>query len=285
MKNTNIHPAALIEPGAVIGDNVTIEAYAIIKANVVLKDGVTIKSHAYIDGYTTIGEKTTIYPFASIGTKTQDLKYKGEKTFVRIGKHCEIRECVTINSSCGENTSVEVGDYCLIMAYCHIAHNCIVGNRVIMSNNATLAGHVIVEDCAIISGFVPVHQFSRIGKHAMVGGMSRITRDVPPYTIGAGIPYKFGGINIIGLKRHNFPLKTRQELGKAFKIIYRSKYRLEEALAQIEKELEPLPEVLHFVEFCRSSKRGLLGLEGLTAPDDEVAQAEKEAEEEALIKG
>lgn len=285
MKKANIHPSAIIEAGAVIGDNVTIEAYAIIKANVVLKDGVVIKSHAYIDGHTTIDAGTTIYPFASIGTKTQDLKYKGERTFVRIGKNCQIREFVTINSSCGEDTVVEVGDNCLIMAYCHIAHNCSVGNGVIMSNNATLAGHVIVEDFAIISGFVPVHQFSRIGKYAMVGGMSRITRDVPPYTIGAGIPYKFGGINIIGLKRHSFPLKTRQELGKAFKIVYRSRYRLEEALERIEKELEQLPEIRHFVDFCRASKRGLLGLEGLTAADDEVTQAEKEAEVEALIKG
>lgn len=283
MKKANIHPLAVIEPGATIGDNVVVEPFAIIKSNVILANDVTIKSHAYIDGHTTIGEGTTVYPFACIGTKTQDLKYKGEKTFVKIGKNCQIREYVTINSSCGENTSVEVGDSCLIMAYCHIAHNCIVGNRVIMSNNATLAGHVIVEDCAIISGFVPVHQFSRIGKHAMVGGMSRITCDIPPYTIGAGIPYKFGGINIVGLKRHNFTLKTRQELGKAFKLVYRSKYRLEDALYQIEKELEMLPEVLHFVEFCRSSKRGLMGLEGLAAADDEVTRAEKEAEEEALI--
>ncbi|QLH37071.1 MAG: acyl-ACP--UDP-N-acetylglucosamine O-acyltransferase [Parachlamydiaceae bacterium] len=284
MKNANIHPLAVIEEGAIIGDHVTVEAYAIIKANVVLKDRVVIKSHAYIDGHTTIDSGTTIYPFASIGTKTQDLKYRGERTFVKIGKNCEIREFVTINSSCGEDTVVEVGDNCLIMAYCHIAHNCTVGNRVIMSNNATLAGHVIVEDCAIISGFVPVHQFSRIGKYAMVGGMSRITHDVPPYTIGAGIPYKFGGINIVGLKRHNFPLKTRQQLSKAFKLVYRSKYRLEEALDQIEKELEPIPEILHFVSFCRASKRGLLGLEGLTATDDEITRAEKEAEAEALIK-
>lgn len=284
MSKAKIHPSAIVEEGAVIGNNVLIEPYAVIKAHVVLEDDVTIKSHAYIDGHTHIDSGTTVYPFASIGTKTQDLKYKGEKTFVKIGKNCQIREYVTINSSCGENTSVEVGDNCLIMAYCHIAHNCIVGKRVIMSNNATLAGHVIVEDCAIISGFVPVHQFSRIGKHAMVGGMSPITRDIPPFTIGAGIPFKFGGINIVGLKRHNFPLKTRQELGKAFKLVYRSKYRLEDALKQIENEIDALPEVLHFVDFCRSSKRGLMGLEGLTSTYDEVTQAEKEAEEEALIK-
>ena len=133
-----------------------------------------------------------------------------------------IREFVTINSSCQENSVVEIGDSCLIMAYCHVAHNCIVGNRVIMSNNATLAGHVTVEDCAIIGGMTPIHQFVRIGRYAMVGGMSRVTHDIPPYTIGAGIPYKFGGLNIIGLKRHGFPLETRRELSKAFKLLYRS---------------------------------------------------------------
>jgi UDP-N-acetylglucosamine acyltransferase len=132
-----------------------------------------------------------------------------------------------------------------------------VGNRVIMSNNATLAGHVTVEDCAIIGGMTPIHQFVRIGRYSMVGGMSRVTHDIPPYTIGAGIPFKFGGLNIIGLKRHGFPLETRRELSKAFKIIYRSQFRLEEALDYIEKELLPLPEIQHFVQFCRQTKRGL----------------------------
>ena len=226
MSKANIHPTAIVEEGAIIGDNVLVEAYAIVKANVILEDRVVIKSHAYIDGNTTIGEGTIIYPSAIIGTKTQDLKFRGEKTFVRIGKNCEIRECATINSSCQENSVVEVGDHSLIMAYCHIAHNCKVGKRVIMSNNATLAGHVTVEDFAIIGGFTPIHQFVRIGSYAMVGGMSRVPHDIPPYTIGAGIPYKFGGINIIGLKRHQFPIKTRHALGQAFKLLYRSKLRL-----------------------------------------------------------
>lgn len=282
MSTSNIHPTAIIEPGAKIGKNVTIEAYAIIKATVTLEDNVTIKSHAYIDGNTTIGEGTTIYPMASIGTKTQDKKFRGEKTFVKIGKNCEIREFVTINSSCQENSTVSVGDGCLIMAYCHIAHNCVVGNRVIMSNNATLAGHVTVEDCAIISGLTAVHQFVRIGCHAMVGGMSRITHDIPPYTIGAGIPFKFGGINLIGLKRHAFPLKVRRELAKAFKILYRSKLGLAEALATIEVDVDLIPEVQHFTKFCRESKRGLLGLQGITTEEEEPV--EEEEEEEALSK-
>lgn len=275
MKNANIHPSAIVENGAVIGNNVTIEPFAIVKSTVILEDNVTIKSHAYIDGYTTIGEGTTIYPSASIGTKTQDLKFRGEKTFVKIGKYCEIREFVTINSSCQENSVVSIGDYCLIMAYCHVAHNCEVGHHVIMSNNATLAGHVTVEDYAIIGGMTPIHQFVRIGKYAMVGGMSRVTHDVPPFTIGAGIPFKFGGLNIIGLKRNGFSLETRKELSSAFKLLYRSKLYFEDALNQIEKFLKPLDEVKHLVKFCRESKRGLMGLK----VEDEDSNFEEETDE------
>lgn len=260
MTKGNIHSTAIIEAGAKISNNVTIEPYAIIKSNVILKDNVVIKAHAYIDGHTTIGEGTTVYPFASIGTKTQDLKYRGEKTYVNIGKNCEIREFVTINSSCGEDTAVQVGDHCLIMAYSHIAHNCELGNRVIMVNNASLAGHVIVEDNAIIGGLTGVHQFVRIGKHAMIGGMSRVAHDIPPYTIGAGAPFKFGGLNLVGLKRHGISLKTRQALGQAFRLVYRSNLHLEDALLTIEKDLPQLPEIQHFVSFCRNSKRGLMGL-------------------------
>lgn len=280
MANSNKFPLAYIEEGAQIGENVTIEPFAVIKRNVILHDNVVVKSHAYIDGYTTIGEGTVIYPSASIGTKTQDLKFKGEKTFVKIGKNCEIREFVTINSSCQEGSIVSVGDNCLIMAYCHIAHNCEVGNRVIMSNNATLAGHVIVEDCAIISGLTAVHQFSRIGSYAMVGGMSRVTHDVPPYTIGAGIPFKFGGLNLVGLKRHGFPLKVRQELSKAFKILFKSDLNLAEALSAIEQNCEPIDEIKHWIKFCRESKRGLLGLQEGGSHEEASLQLEDEKSEQ-----
>jgi UDP-N-acetylglucosamine acyltransferase len=260
MSRTHIHPTAIVEPGATLGDNVTIEAYAVVKSTVTLHDNVVIKSHAYIDGFTTIGEGTVVYPSASIGTKTQDLKYRGEKTFVNIGKQCEIREFVTINSSCQENSVVSVGDQCLIMAYCHIAHNCTLGNRVIMSNSAMLAGHVTVEDSAIIGGITGIHQFVRIGSYAMVGGMSRVTHDIPPYTIGMGIPFRLGGLNVIGLKRNGFPLHVRRELSKAFKLIYRSRLDLQEALQRIENEIEPLPEVCTWLKFCKESKRGLTGI-------------------------
>lgn len=280
MSKNKIHPLAVIEEGAQIGADVTVEAYAVVKSTVTLQDRAVIKSHVYLDGNTTIGEGTTIYPGASIGTKTQDLKFRGEKTYVKIGKNCEIREFVTINASCQEGSVVEIGDNCLIMAYCHVAHNCKVGNRVIMSNNATLAGHVTVEDCAIISGLTAIHQFTRIGTYAMVGGMSRITHDIPPYTIGAGIPFKFGGLNIIGLKRHGFPLLTRRELAKAFRILYRSKLSSEEALKKIEEECEALPEIKHFISFCRNTKRGLMGLQGISSPEEDMTSLEEEEEKE-----
>lgn len=276
---SNIHPSAVVEPGAKIGNNVTIEAYAVVKSNVTLQDNVIIKSFAYIDGNTTIGEGTVIWPSASIGTKTQDLKFQGETTYVVIGKNCEIREFVTINSSCQEGSVVKIGDHCLLMAYCHVAHNCEIGNRVIMANGAMLAGHVIVEDNAIIGGMTPVHQFSKIGKYAMVGGLSRISHDVPPYTIGAGSPYKVGGLNIIGLKRHNFSLEVRKSLAKAFKLTYRSGLRLSEALDLIEKEIPSNPHVQHWIEFCRTSKRGLIGIQGIT----QSLQEEEELELEELL--
>jgi UDP-N-acetylglucosamine acyltransferase len=276
MAQSKIHPLAVIEPGAKLGKNVTVEAYAIVKENVVLEDDVVIKSHAYIDGYTTIGAGTIVWPSASIGTKTQDLKFHGEKTYVVIGKNCEIREFVTINSSCQENSVVRIGDHCLIMAYCHVAHNCEVGNRVIMANNAMLAGHVVVEDYAIIGGMTPIHQFSRIGRYAMVGGFSRITHDVPPYTIGAGSPYKLGGLNLVGLKRNGFNLEMRQALARAFKLTYRCGLSMAQALDQIEKEVDMNPHVKHWIDFCRTSKRGLIGFHGNTSlQEEEVEELEE----------
>jgi UDP-N-acetylglucosamine acyltransferase len=263
MVKKGIHPLAVVEEGAKIGNNVTIEPFVVIKGTVTLHDDVVIKSHAYIDGYTTIGAGTTVYPSASIGTKAQDLKFRGERTYVKIGKNCEIRESVTINSSSQQNSVVEIGDNCMIMAYSHIAHNCVLGNNVIMSNNATLAGHVTIDDYAIIGGLTPVHQYVRIGAYAMVGGLSRVTHDILPYTIGAGIPFKFGGLNLVGLKRHGFSLEVRRELSKAFRLLYRSKLHLEEALSQMEKTLVLHPEIQYWIRFIKETQRGIMGLQGV----------------------
>jgi UDP-N-acetylglucosamine acyltransferase len=259
---TQIHPTAIVDKGAEIGNEVTIGPHCVIAAGVVLEDRVTLKGNVWVEGNVHIGEGSTVWPGAVLGAKTQDLKYRGEKTFVSIGKNTDIREYVTINSSCGEGTHVKVGDGCLIMAYCHVAHNCEVGNRVIMSNNTMLAGHVIVEDFAIIGGLTGVHQHCRIGSYAMVGGMSGISNDVLPYTIGAGNPFRYGGLNLIGLKRHNMPLKTRSILAQAFRLLVRSKLPLEVALRSIEQDLERIPEIEYLLNFCKNSKRGISALGG-----------------------
>ena len=253
-----IHPLAIVDSQAVLGNNVAIGPFCVVHAGAILEDDVVLHSHVVIHGTTKIGKGTQIFSGAVIGGKPQDLKFRGEKSFVSIGEYCEIREYVTVNCACGEGEAVVVGDKCLIMAYCHIAHNAVVGNRVIMANGATLAGHVIVEDAAIIGGLSAVHQFSRIGRHCMVGGMSRVTHDVPPYTIGAGTPYRLGGLNLVGLKRYGFSLKTRIALAKAFKLLYRSGLPVQIALERTEKEIEMFPEVQHWLSFCRSTKRGLI---------------------------
>jgi UDP-N-acetylglucosamine acyltransferase len=166
------------------------------------------------------------------------------------------------------------------MAYCHVAHNCELGNRVIMANNANLAGHVVVEDFAIIGGMTPIHQFSRIGQYAMVGGFSRITHDVPPYTIGAGSPYKLGGLNLVGLKRHGFPIEVRKSLTQAFKLIYREGLHIDEALEKIESEIPANEHIEHLLAFCRRSKRGLIGFQGcVVEPQENFAESEELLEE------
>jgi UDP-N-acetylglucosamine acyltransferase len=270
-----IHPTAIIEKGAELGKDVTVGPYSIIGPHAILQDRVTVKAHVVVDGFTTLQEGVTIWPGAVLGSKPQDLKYRGEKTYVIIGKNTEIREFVTVNSSCGEETVVSIGEGCLLMAYCHVAHNCEVGNHVIMSNGATLAGHVTVEDHAIIGGLSAVHQFCRIGTYAMVGGMSGVAQDIAPYTIGAGRPYRIAGLNLVGLKRHGFSLEKRKALTGAFRLLFRNDLLLQEALQKIEKEVEPTPEVLHLLEFCRASKRGVTGAGGQELQDNEMEKEQK----------
>lgn len=276
---TKIHPTAVIEPGAELDEEVEVEAYAVIKSGVRLQRGVVVKSHAYLAGNTTIGERTVVFPGARVGTKCQHQRFDGDKTFLEIGKECEIREFVTINSSSEEGSRTTIGDNCLIMAYAHVAHNCQLGKGVILSNCATLAGHVMVEDHAIVGGMTPVHQYVQIGSFAFVGGLSRISHDVPPYTLVGGNPCKVGGLNLVGLKRHGFAFDVRCELTKAFRLVYRSGLHLEEALDKIADELVQSDEVRHWLEFCRRSRRGLIGLRGITR----LAADESEEFEDYLV--
>lgn len=256
----NIHSTAFIHPNAIIGDEVKVGPFCTVGPNVCLERGVELRSHVVVDGYTTVGEDSVIYPFASIGTEPQDLKYRGERTYVKIGKKCQIREYVTINSSCGLDSAVTIGDSCLLMAGVHIAHNCTVGQQAILANNVLLAGHVEVGDFAIIGGLTALHQHTKIGPYAFCGGMSRCDGDLLPFLIGGGADFRIGGLNLVGLKRRGFDLERRIKLTKLFKIVYRQAEQLEEAIKEISDNfnVEDL-DVALWLKACQTSKRGLAG--------------------------
>lgn len=253
-----IHPTAIISPDAELDEGVEISPYAVIGSDVQIGKNTFIGPHAVIDDFTRIGEGCRIFQFCSIGAPPQDLKFGGEKTRVIIGNFNTIREFVTIHRATSADIGVTIiGDHNLLMAYTHVAHNCKLGNHVIMSNVATLGGHVHVEDYAIISGLSAVHQFTRIGAHCIIGGASGVAKDIPPYTMANGNHAKLYGLNLIGLKRRNFSEETIKALNKAYRIIFRSHLLLEAAIKKAEEEVESFPEVQHFVQFIKESKRGI----------------------------
>lgn len=252
-----IHPTVIISPNTKLGANVEIGPYSVIGADVLIGKNTIIGPHVVIDDYTHIGEGCRIHQFCSIGAPPQDLKFGGEMTRVVIGNFNTIREFVTINRSTTADIGVTImGDHNLIMAYCHVAHNCKLGDRIVMANGATLAGHVHVEDNAIIGGLTGIHQFSSIGAHCIIGGASAVVRDVPPYTMASGNHAKLFGLNLVGLKRRNFSEKTIKALKDAYRIIFRSNLLLEAALKKAQDEVEDVPEVRHFIKFIQESKRG-----------------------------
>ncbi|MGA2526761.1 MAG: acyl-ACP--UDP-N-acetylglucosamine O-acyltransferase [Smithellaceae bacterium] len=252
-----IHPTVIISPDAKLEANVEIGPYSVIGADVKIGKDTIIGPHVVIEDYTHIGEGCHIHQFCSIGAPPQDLKFGGEKTRVVIGNFNTIREFVTINRSTAADIGVTImGDHNLIMAYCHVAHNCQLGDRIVMANGATLAGHVHVEDNAIIGGLTGIHQFSSIGAHCIIGGASAVVKDVPPYTMASGNHAKLFGLNLVGLKRRNFSEKTIKALKNAYRIIFRSNLLLEAALKKAQDEVEDVPEVRHFIKFIQESKRG-----------------------------
>jgi UDP-N-acetylglucosamine acyltransferase len=253
-----IHPTAIIDPKAEIDEGVTIGPFSIIKEGVRIKKGSKLISNIIVEGSTEIGENCTIYPFTSIGFPPQDIKYRGETTGIKIGNNNTIREYATLHrASVGGDGETTIGDNNFLMAYVHIAHDCKIGNSVIMSNVATLAGYVTVEDHAYIGGLVAVHQFTRIGAYAMVGGFSGVNQDIPPYTITSGTPAKLFGLNSIGLKRHGFPDQTISELKKAYKILFREKRTMKDAIKKIQEDLPYTDEIKHLIEFIQRNKRGI----------------------------
>jgi len=256
--SVKIDSPSFIHSSANIGKNVAVGRFCHIGPNVFIGDNVTIMPNVFIDGFTTIGNGCTVYPFASIGAFCQDLKFKGEKTYVKIGNNTTIRECVTINSATGYEESTLVGDNCLIMAYSHVAHNCVIGDNVIMANGSTLAGHVSIGNYAIIGGLTAIHQFTRIGCHAIIGGCSKVVQDIVPFMMADGHPARVYGINSIGLKRHNFSKQAIMNIKKVYKILFRSRLNTKHALEKIKDELtDETEEVKTVVSFINNSTRGI----------------------------
>ena len=252
-----IHPTALIHPRAQIGPDCEIGPYCVIGEHVELGAGCRLHAHVGVDGHTRLGRQNVIYPFASIGLQTQDLKWKGGVTRTEIGDHNTIRECVTIHSATGDGEATVIGSHNNILASSHLGHNVVIGNHVIISM-AGVAGHVVVEDYALVGGMSGVHQFCRIGKMAIVGGCSRIPQDVAPFMLVEGNPPETRMINKIGLERNGVPAETQAALKQAHKILFREGLTTSNALARIEQELPPLPEVQYLVRFVRASERGII---------------------------
>jgi UDP-N-acetylglucosamine acyltransferase len=253
-----IHPTAIIAPDARLAEGVEVGAFSIIGHDVTIGKNTIIGPHTVIDDHTDIGESCSISQFCSIGAPPQDLKYRGEPTRVIIGNSNTIREFVTIHrATTADIGKTVIGNSNLVMAYSHIAHNCILGSFIVMANAATLAGHILVEDFAILGGMVGLHQFTRVGTHAMVGGMSAIPKDIPPYTMASGNRAKLFGLNMVGLRRRNFPKETVSRLKDAYHTIFRSNLQLKDALEKADAAHADCPEVQHFIKFIRESKRGI----------------------------
>ena len=264
MTETHIHPTAIVDPKARLGTDVQIGPYAVIAAAVELGDGCRVGHHATIDGPSKIGPRNEFFPYAAIGFKTQDLKYKDEPTWLEIGGGNTFREFSTVHRGTGPGEKTIIGDGNLFLAYAHIAHNCIVGNRTIFSNNATLAGHVTVGDHAVISGLSAVHQFCRIGAHAIIGGCAKIVQDVPPFLIADGNPAQLRGVNHVGLERRGFLEADIKALRRAYRILADKTLNFSQAVEKIETSDDASNTyVKYLVDFLKTTERGVIRPEPL----------------------
>lgn len=253
-----IHPTAIIDPKADLDENVEVGPYSIIKANVSIASGTRIGSHVTVDPYVDIGPDCRVFQYASIGAVPQAVKFKGEVTYLKIGRNTVIREFATLNRGTEFGGGVtRIGEDNFLMAYTHVAHDCITGRGVIMANNATLAGHIIIGDHVTIGGLVAIHQFVRVGDYAYIGGKSAVVKDIPPYLMAAGDRATLHGLNKVGLKRHQFSDHSITELKKAYRIIFRIGLTVKEAVERVLAEVENTPEVLNLVDFIKSTQRGI----------------------------
>jgi len=255
---TKIHPTALVDRRAEIDSDVEIGPYSLVGKQVRIGKGCRVKSHVVIEGRTTLGEGNVLFQFASVGSVPQDLKYQGEASELIIGNHNTIREFVSLNpGTTGGGMVTRVGNGNLFMMYCHIAHDCILGSHNIIANGATLGGHVVIEDYVIVGGLVGIHQFTKIGRGAILGAGSMVSKDVPPYCNATGDRARVHGLNLEGLKRRGFGPDKIEALKKAYRIMFRSKLKTEAAIMKIRQELFGCAEVQQLVTFIENSQRGI----------------------------
>ena len=254
---SEIHPTAVIQEGAQIGEGCRIGPYCVIGPNVILGAGSELLSHVVIDGHTEIGSENTFYPFASIGLRTQDLKWDGGTAWTRVGSNNTFREYVTIHSATADGDATVIGSHNNLLAYTHVAHDCRLGDHIIMSNVGTLAGHVTVEDRAIVGGLAAVHQFCRIGTMSIIGGCSKVVQDVPPYMMVDGNPAATRTLNKEGLKRNGLDEDTQKSMRQAYRILFRSEQTFTNAVKQVRADVATSPELEHLLAFIESSERGI----------------------------
>lgn len=257
---TFLDPRAAVNPKALLGDNVSVGPFSVVEAGAVLGDGTSVAANAFIATGARIGRECRIHHGAVIGHAPQDLKYAGEPTTCELGDRNVVREYATLHRGTGEGGRTIIGDDNFLMAYSHIAHDCVLGNKIIMANAASLAGHTDVEDYVIIGGLTPVHQFTRLGQHSMIGGGLRVGKDVPPYILAGGEPLTFEGLNSVGLRRRGFTRETIDALDRTYELVYRARLNVSQAVAAIEADpsLFGLPEVRVVLDFIRKSKRGII---------------------------
>ena len=257
VSGTRVHPSAIIDPTAQLGDGVEIGPWAFVGPQCTVGDGTRIAARATLERNVRLGQRVTIGVGAVLGGDPQDLKFRGEETWVEVGDDTTVREYATINRGTAHSVTTSVGRHCFLMSYVHLAHDCHLGDHIIISNGTQLAGHVTVEDRAIISGLCAVHQFARIGRHSFIGGCSRVSQDVPPFVRAVGNPIKLFGLNSVGLQRSGFDEPVVRELKKAYRLCFRSDLNLSQGIERARAELDIIPDVQHFLNFIEASQRGV----------------------------
>ena len=258
MSTAKIHPTAVIDAGARIGAGCEVGPYCVVGADVEIGEGCQLQHHVSLHGPSRFGKENVFFPFSTLGQRTQDLKYAGEPTHLIVGDGNTFREFVTVHRGTAAESSTRIGHRGYFLAYVHVAHDCTIGDEVVFSNNATLAGHVEVGDFAVLGGLTAIHQYCRIGAHAMTGGCSKIVQDVPPFMLADGNPAKVRSYNKVGMERRGFSEQTMRAVREAYRILYRFSLNLPQAIEQMRADLPELPEIEQILSFVMSSPRGII---------------------------